>query len=92
MGSKIEPRCRICDLPAVVEEVPAEAGTYMIRGCACLGPFRAQGPFWMAASLLRGFHPEKFRRLSEYLQRESRRGEMPMVTLDNWQALAANLG
>jgi len=46
----------------------------------------------MAASLLRGFHPEKFRRLSEYLQRESRRGEMPMVTLDNWQALAANLG
>lgn len=75
-----------------MEEVPAEEDTYRVHGCACLGPFRAQGLFWMAASLLRGFHPEAFRRLSEYLQRESRQGESPVVTLDNWQALAANLG
>ena len=89
---RIEQWCRICDTLALVQEDPAEDDTYVIEGCECGGPFRAQGLFLIAAARLWIEHREEFRRLSEYVRRESAAGEMPVITLENWRALAANQG
>lgn len=87
---RLEQWCRICETLALVQEHPAAEDTYVVEGCECVGPFRAEGLFWMAASRLRVEHPEEFRRLSEYIRRESMAGNVPMIAVDNWLALAAN--
>jgi hypothetical protein len=87
---RIEQWCRICDTLALVRDEPAEEDTYVIEGCECIGPFRAQGLFWMAAPRLRVEHREEFRSLSEYIRREGTAGEMPVITLENWRALATD--
>lgn len=87
---RIEQWCRICDTLALVQDDPAEEDAYGIEGCECVGPFRVQGLFWMAAARLWIEHREEFRHLSEYIRRESAAGEMPLITLENWRTLTTN--
>lgn len=87
---RLEQWCRICETLALVQDDPAEEDTYVIEGCQCVGPFRVQGLFWMAAARLRDEHREEFRRLSEYIRRESAAGNTQVIMLENWRALAAS--
>ena len=86
----IEQWCHICDTLAFVQDHPAEEDTYVVEGCECVGPFRAQGLFWMAAARLRVEHRQEFQSLSEYIRRESAAGNTLVITLENWRALAAD--
>lgn len=91
--ARIEQWCHICDTLAFVQDHPAEEDTedtYVIEGCECGGPFRAQGLFWMAASRLRSEYPGELRRLSAHIRREGAAGNTPVITLENWRALAAD--
>lgn len=87
---RLEQWCHICDTLALVQEDAAAEDTYVIEGCDCVGPFRTQGLFWMAAARLRIEYSDEFGRLSEYIRRESAAGNVPLIAVDNWRALAVD--